>query len=93
MDEERKMFIWGLWSAIFVFLLTAALQVCFRTNDKMRAHVRANIVKTQQEIAENSADFSAYVRPEVLRNSVFSIYPKSESISFNKTININEIDK
>ena len=91
MNEEEKMFSWGVGLAVFIIVLTAGLQVCFRTNDKMRAHVRAKIVKTQQDIAERTADFATYVRPEVLRNLVVSLYPKSEVISFNKSVSINEV--
>lgn len=91
MDEESKLFRWGTGLTIAVFVLTAALQVCYRANDKMRARVRLNIVKTQQEIAETTSDFAAYVRPEVLRNLVFSIYPESETINFNKSVSINNL--
>lgn len=92
MDEESKMFKWGVGLAIFVFLLTAALQVSFRTNDKARARIRARIVETQQDIAERRAAFASFVRPEILRNLVFNIYPKSETVNFNKSISVNNLD-
>lgn len=91
MNEEDKMFNLGLWVIGFVFLLTAALQVCYRTNDRMRNNVHSKIVKIQQEIAENTTQFSSYVRPEVLRNLVSTVHPKSEVISYNKTISINDL--
>lgn len=90
-DESEKMFNWGLGLVFAALMLTAVLQVCFRVQDKTRANVRAEIVKTQQDIAVASANFAAYVRPEILRNMVFGINPKSEVVSFNKSIAINDI--
>lgn len=91
MNEDEKMFHWGLGLAMAVFMLTAVLQVCYRVQDKTRARVRKEIVQTQQEIAVAAANFASYVRPEILRNLVTSIYPKSEVISFNKSVAIDEL--
>jgi len=91
MNEDEKMFQWGLGLAMLVFMLTAVLQVCYRVQDKTRASVRAEIVKTQQEIADKDARFASFVRMEILRNLVYGIYPKAEVISFNKTISIDEL--
>lgn len=91
MNEDEKMFHWGLGLAMFVLMLTAGLQVCYRIQDKNRAHIRREIVKTQQETAVAAANFASFVRPEILRNLVSSIYPKAEVISFNKSISIDEL--
>ncbi len=91
MNEDEQMFQWGIGLAMAVLMLTAVLQVCYRVQDKTRARTKAEIVQTQQEIAVAQANFASYVRPEILRNLVVSIYPKSEVISFNKSIAIDDI--
>ena len=91
MNEDEKIFQWGTVLAMAVLMLTAVLQVCYRVQDRARARVRAEIVKTQKDTAIAVADFASYVRPEILRNMVVSIYPKSEVIKFNKTVTIGEL--
>lgn len=90
-DESEKMFKWGIGLAMSVLMLTAVLQVCYRTQNRARANVNKEIVKTQQEIAIADADFSSYVGNEILRNIVTNIYPKAETISFNKTVTIDNL--
>ncbi len=91
MSEDEKMFQIGLWSLGIVLLMASALQVCYRTQNRARNRIRAEIVQTQQEYAANQANFAAYVRPEILRNLVVSIAPKSEVISFNKSVAIDQL--
>ncbi len=91
MSEDAKMFQIGLWSLGAVLLLSVGLQVCYRTQNRAREHVRREIVHTQQELAVAQANFAAYVRPEILRNLVASVAPKSEVVSFNKSIAINDL--
>ena len=88
MQDEEKMFQIGGWSLIVVLLATIMLQVGFRTQNRQINRVHREIVKTQQQIAVAEAGFASYVRPEILRNLVTSIEPKSEAISFNKAIDI-----
>lgn len=91
MSADEKMFHIGLWAFGAVLMLTIGLQVCYRTQNRARNHVRAEIVRTQQEIAVKTADFSSYVRLESLRNLVDVIYPRAEVISFHKSITISEL--
>lgn len=91
MNEDEKMFQIGLWSLGAVLLLTIGLQVCYRTQNRARDHVRREIVQTQQEIAARQANFASYVRPEILRNLVISVAPKSEVISFHKSVAIDDL--
>lgn len=91
MGEDEKMFQIGLWACILVSVLAAVLQVCYRTQNRSRNRVRAEIVKTQQEIAVAQANFASYVRPEILRNLVVSVYPKTEVISFHKSVAIDDL--
>jgi len=91
MTEDEKMFHIGMWAFGAVLALTIVLQVCYRTQNKARDRVRREIVATQQETARLAANFASYVRPEILRNVVVSIYPKSEVISFHKSVGIDEL--
>ncbi len=91
MGEDEKMFQFGLWACILVSVLAAVLQVCYRTQNRARNRVRAEIVQTQQEIAVAQANFASYVRPEILRNLVVSVYPKTEVISFHKSVAIDDL--
>lgn len=91
MGDDEKMFQIGIWMLGAVVLLTVGLQVCYRTQNRARNRVHAEIVRTQQAIAVAQANFASYVRPEILRNLVVSIAPKSEVISFNKSVSINEL--
>ncbi len=91
MSADEKMFHIGLWAFGAVLMLTIGLQVCYRTQNRARNRVNAEIVRTQQETAAVTANFASYVRPEILRNLVVSIYPKAEVISFHKSITIAEL--
>ncbi len=91
MGEAKKMFYIGFWALCLVFMLSAVLQVCYRTQNKMRNRVRTSIVQTQQDIAVAQADFASYVRPEILRNLVTSVYPRAEVISFHKHVSVYDL--
>lgn len=91
MNEDEKMFQIGLWMVGGVLLLTVGLQVCYRTQDRVRKNIRSETVLVQKEIAKSQASFAASVRPEVLRNSVVSIAPKSEVIGFHKSVQIDQL--
>jgi len=91
MTEDEKMFHIGMWAFCAVLALTIVLQVCYRTQNKARDRVRRDIVATQQKGAELAANFASYVRPEILRNIVTGIYPKAETISFHKSVGIDEL--
>lgn len=91
MNQDEKMFQIGMWALGAVLVLSVGLQVCYRTQNRSRNRVRADIVRTQQEYAALQANFASYVRPEILRNLVVSIAPKSEVISFHKAVSIDEL--
>jgi hypothetical protein len=91
MQDDEKMFQIGAWSVGIVLMISVILQVAFRTQNRQLNRVRRDIVETQQQIAVAEANFAAYVRPEILRNLVVSIAPKSEAVSFNKAVAVNEL--
>jgi len=92
MQDDEKMFQIGVWSVGVVLLVSVILQVAFRTQNRQLNRVRREIVATQQQIAVAEANFASYVRPEILRNLVVSIAPKSEVVSFKKSVAVNEIE-
>lgn len=92
MQDDEKMFQIGVWSVGVVLLISVILQVAFRTQNRQLNRVRREIVATQQQIAVAEANFASYVRPEILRNLVVSIAPKSEVVSFKKSVVVNEIE-
>lgn len=92
MSDDEKMLHIGYWSIGVVFFLTVVLSAMSRTQNREINHVRRSIVKTQQEIALAEAQFASYVRPESLRNMVVTIQPKSEVVSFNKSVAIENLE-
>ena len=91
MGESKKMWYIGLWAICLMLMLSAVLQVCYRTQSKLRNRVRSEIVQTQQDIAVAQANFASYVRPEILRNLVSSIRPNAEVVSFHKAVSVNDL--
>lgn len=91
MSEDQKMFQIGAWALGIVFVLMISLQVGYRTQRRAINRVATEIVKTQQEIAVSQANFASFVRPEVLRNSILMVAPKSEVVSFHKSVLISQL--
>ena len=91
MNEDEQMFRIGSVMLVLMIIVTVALQVCYRTQNTERKRVRAQIVQTQQDIAVAQANFASQVRPESLRNLVSGVVPRAEPISFNKSIDIQDL--
>ncbi len=91
MNDDEKMLKIGMFAFMATWLLVVVLQVSYRTQSRQINRVRREIVQTQQQIAVAQANFASYVRPEILRNLVVSLEPKSEVVSFNKAIAIEEL--
>lgn len=91
MQDDEKMFQIGIWALGIVLLMTVTLQVAFRTQNRQINRVHREIIQTQQKIAVAEANFASYVRPESLRNLVNGLAPKSEPISFNKSVAISDL--
>ena len=91
LSEDEKMFHIGIWALCAVLFLTIGLQVCYRTQNRTRKHVRTQIVVTQKEIAEATTRFEGYKRPEVLRNLVGGVVPNAVAIGFQKSVSIDEL--
>ena len=91
MGESKKMWYIGLWAICLVLMLSAVLQVCYRTQRKMRNRVRNEIVQVQQDINAAETDLSSYERSEILGNLVISVYPESEIIGYHKMISVQDL--
>ncbi|MBO4745807.1 MAG: hypothetical protein J5613_01920 [Alphaproteobacteria bacterium] len=91
MNEDEKMFHIGIVMLVVMSILTVALQVCYRVQNDVRRNVHHKIVQTQQDIAVAQANFAAYVRPEILQNSVKKDTPNAEGISFHKSVEIQNL--
>jgi hypothetical protein len=91
MSEDEKMFKIGVGALLGMLVLTSGLQVCYRTQDRARNHVRSEIVRTQQEIAKAQTVFEGYKRPEVLRNLVSGVVPNAAAVGYQKSVAIDEL--
>lgn len=91
MNEDEKMFRIGSVMLILMMVVTAGLQVCYRTQNTERRRVRAQIVQTQQKIAAAQADFASLVRPESLRNLVSGVVARVETVGFHKSVDIQSL--
>ena len=91
LSEDEKMFHIGIWALCAVLFLTIGLQVCYRTQNRTRNHVRNQIVSTQKEIANAETRFEGYKRPEVLRNLVGGVVPNATAIGYQKSVSIDEL--
>lgn len=91
MSDDEKMFHIGIWALCGVLFLTIGLQVCYRTQNRTRNHVRAQIVRTQKEIADATTRFEGYKRPEVLRSLVSGVVQNAAPIGYQKSVSIDAL--
>ena len=91
MSDDEKMFQIGVCSVWAVLFLSVILQVAFRTQNRQINQIRRDIVKTQQQVAVAEARYASLVSPENLRSMVVTIEPKSEVVSFNKSVAIENL--
>ncbi len=91
MRDDEKMFNIGVTMLCCVVCLIAFLQVCYRVQDNNLKSVRQSMENTKQEYDIAGTKFSALSSAGLLRASVAEINPQIETVSFSKTININDI--
>jgi len=91
MRDDEKMFNIGVTMLCCVVCLIAFLQVCYRVQDNNLKSVRQSMESAKQEYDIAGTKFSALSSAGLLRASVSEINPKMETVSFSKTININDI--
>ena len=91
MNEDEKMFHIGVWTLVAAVVMTVVLQVCYRTQNRVLNHVRADIMATNRQIAIDETKFAEYVLPNTLRDRVTTSVPNAETIGFHKNVTIGEL--
>jgi len=91
MRDDEKMLNIGVTMIVFIVCLTAFLQVCYRVQENNLKSVRQSLETTKQEYDIAGTKFSALSSAGLLRASVSEINPKTETVSFSKTIHIDDI--
>ena len=91
MRDDEKMFNLGMVMAIGMVCLIVFLQVCYREQNNNLKSVRHEIDVVRQEYAIAQTKFSGLSSADSLRSSVLGVNPQAETVSFSKTININDI--
>lgn len=91
MRDDEKMFNLGVIMFVSVMCLIVFLQVAYRKQNNDIKNVRSAMESVQQEYEVAETRFSALLAADSLRNSVVGTLPKAETVSFSKTIHINDI--
>jgi len=91
MRDDEKMLNIGVTMVFSIVCLIAFLQVCYRVQENNLKSVRRNLEITKQEYDVAGTKFSALSSAGMLRASVSEINPKMETVSFSKTVNIDNI--
>ena len=91
MRDDEKMLNIGVIMVFSIVCLIAFLQVCYRVQENNLKSVRRSMENTKQEYDIAGTKFSALSSAGLLRASVSEINPKMETVSFSKTVNIDDI--
>ena len=91
MRDDEKMFSLGLSALIVVICLIVLLQVCYRVQNKNLAYVRNTLDATRHDYALAETKFSDLLSGDNLRKSVMQTNPNAVTVSFSKTIRIDDI--
>ncbi len=91
MRDDEKMFNIGFVMLMGVVLLIVFLQVCYRVQNSNLESVRRNMDETRHEYSIADTRFSALKSADSLRGSVVGVNPKAETVSFSKTVHIDDI--
>ena len=91
MRDDEKMFNIGTIMLMAVVFLIVFLQVCYRVQNSNIESVRRGIAETRHEYSIADTKFSALKSADSLRGSVVGVNPKAETVSFSKTVHIDNI--
>ena len=91
MRDDEKMFRLGIGLFLVVAAMIVFLQVGYRVQDKNIKYVRDSINDARYEFATLEAKFSNLSSGNSLRDSLTRIYPKATTVSYSKTIHIDDI--
>ncbi|MBR5355266.1 MAG: hypothetical protein IK122_04035 [Alphaproteobacteria bacterium] len=91
MRDDEKMFNIGTIMLIGVVFLIVFLQVCYRVQNSNLQAVRRSMENIQHEYDIAKTRFSALSSADSLRGSVVGVNPRAETVSFSKTVHIDNI--
>ena len=91
MQNDEKMFNIGLFMLIGVVCLIGFLQVCYRVQNENLKSVRNSLDDTRHEYALAETRFSKLSSGDYLRSSVTGMNPAATTVSFSKTVHIDDI--
>lgn len=91
MRDDEKMFNIGVAMLMGVMFLIVFLQVCYRVQNNNIKSVRNTMETTKHESDIAGTRFSVLSSADSLRGSVVGINPRAETVSFSKTIHIDNI--
>ena len=91
MRDDEKMFNIGLWMLFIVVSLIIFLQVGYRVQNSNLQYVIEALEDTKYTTALAETKFSNLSSGDFLRNSVDMIYPNATTVSYSRTIRINDI--
>lgn len=91
MQDDEKMLNIGVIMVFSIVCLIAFLQVCYRVQDNNLKSVRREMENTKQEYDIAGTKFSALSSAGLLRASVSEINPKMETVSFSKSVRVEDI--
>ena len=91
MRDDEKMFSIGTIMLVGVIFLIVFLQVCYRVQNSNLNAVRRNMENTQHEYDVSKTIFSALTSADLLRGSVVGVNPRAETVSYSKTVHIDNI--
>ena len=91
MRDDEKMFNLGLLVVLVVICLIIFLQICYRVQNENLAAVRNSLENTRHEYAVAETRFSKLSSGDYLRSSVTGMNPKAMTVSFSKTVHIDNI--
>ena len=91
MRDDEKMFNLGVSMIIGVIALIMFLQVCYREQNRNLKYIHNTMETVQQETEIAETRFSSLTSGDLLRGSVVGLNPKAETVSFSKTVHIDEI--
>ncbi len=91
MRDDEKMYNIGWAMLIGIGFVISFLQVAYRVQNKNLNDVRSEMENTRHEYDIAKTKFSALSSADSLRGSVIGVNPRAETVSFSKTVHIDNI--
>lgn len=91
MRDDEKMFNIGVAMLLGLVCLIVFLQVCYRVQNNNLKSVRNDMEITKNEMDRAGTKLSALLSGDSLRSSVVEVDKRAQTVSFSKTIHIDDI--